>query len=305
MHYFSWQRAHYLWYLNKLYLNPNNYLNSLPLPWAHRSLNKNICLYGKTDLFSSTLDSKLEALITGTPSSPEQAPQPPGLFLHQGGAPFASSVVPPMSQFSSQFMVPISGWRKTKHFSSAHLHMTFGVWSYIPKPAGQWALHSMEGRCSWALEMEDSLPSQSAAISRGPLWGGVGVPSGFPAHLPSCVSPEKELLSTWYWGKSPKTLGRQGCAVYENNCLTAPRSSIFECEENNGKNIIKKQMCLSQVLWQEKKYGFAGIDFFLPTDGDEWSSVPGMGHVDPSTWLRILRALQTSYPPSHAHVPAV
>lgn len=103
--------------------------------------------------------------------------------------------------------------------------------------------------------MENSVASESGATSRGPLWGGMGAPPGpdLTRH-PSCVPPEQGPLPPWQWGKSLKTQGRRGCAVYENNCLTAPRASIFEWEENNGKNIIKKQMCLSQVLWQEKMW---------------------------------------------------
>lgn len=34
-----------------------------------------------------------------------------------------------------------------------------------------------------------------------------------------------------------------------------------------------------------KKYGFAGIDFILPADDNEWSSVPGMGPMEPRAWL--------------------
>lgn len=94
----------------------------------------------------------------------------------------------------------------------------------------------------------------------------------------------KRSLSLSGSGKTSRILER--LRVYENNCLTAPRSSIFDCEENNGKNIIKKQMCPSQVLWQKKKkHGLSDIDFILPTDEDESLCVPRMGHVEPSARL--------------------
>lgn len=45
----------------------------------------------------------------------------------------------------------------------------------------------------------------------------------------------------------------------------------------------RKQMCPSQVSWQEN-CGFAGIDFILPADEDEWLCTPGRkGPAEPST----------------------
>lgn len=47
-----------------------------------------------------------------------------------------------------------------------------------------------------------------------------------------------------------------------------------------------------------KKCGFAGVDFSLPTDEDEWLCDPGMYHVETAAWLP--RALQTHHSPLHA-----
>lgn len=47
-----------------------------------------------------------------------------------------------------------------------------------------------------------------------------------------------------------------------------------------------------------KKCRFAGVNFSLPTDEDEWLCDPGMYHVETAAWLP--RALQTHHSPLHA-----